>query len=92
MTRNQLPEEIRKTVPLAEPPTLLGYGLAWGASLDGSFFHPGSFMTDLRVDPSHSVATILLFQLNSGSAFGMREALIQAADRKYGKQQASGQE
>lgn len=84
MTRSQLQEAVRRKIPGSEPPLRVSYGLAWGASLDGSYFHPGSFMTDVRVDPTHTVATILLFQLNSGTTYAMREALLKASDERYG--------
>jgi CubicO group peptidase (beta-lactamase class C family) len=84
MTRSQLQEEVRQKIPGAEPPLRISYGLAWGASLDGSFFHPGSFMTDVRVDATHTVATILLLQLNAGTAYEMREALLAESDKRYG--------
>jgi CubicO group peptidase (beta-lactamase class C family) len=83
MTRSQLRESVRQKIPGSEPPLQVSYGLAWGASLDGSYFHPGSFMTDVRVDPTHTVATILLFQLNGGKSYDMREALLKESDNRY---------
>jgi CubicO group peptidase (beta-lactamase class C family) len=83
MTRNQLPEPIRLTVPLSAPPDNMGYGLGWGASLDGSYFHPGTGMTDVRVDPTHKVATILLMQSTAPASFTARTALLKASDARY---------
>ena len=57
MTRNQLSEEVQQTVPGAGPPDYVSYGLGWGVSLDGSAFHPGTGMTDIRLDPTRRVAT-----------------------------------
>jgi CubicO group peptidase (beta-lactamase class C family) len=87
MTRNQLAEEVRQTVPLAAPPDNMGYGLGWAVSLDGSYFHPGTGMTDIRVDPSHKVATILLMQSTAPASFDARAALIKASDARYAQRQ-----
>ena len=83
MTHNQLSEEVRQTVPLSAPPYRMGYGLGWGVSLDGSYFHPGTGMTDLRIDPTHRIATILLMQNTAPASFSARAALIDASDGKY---------
>jgi len=83
MTHNQLSEEVRQTVPLSAPPYRMGYGLGWGVSLDGSYFHPGTGMTDLRIDPTHRIATILLMQSTAPASFSARAALIDASDGKY---------
>jgi CubicO group peptidase (beta-lactamase class C family) len=83
MTRNQLPEEVRLTVPLSASPDRMGYGLGWGVSLDGSYFHPGTGMTDLRTDPTHRITTILLMQSTAPASFVARAALLEASDSKY---------
>ena len=83
MTRNQLPENVRLTVPLSAPPDRMGYGLGWAVSLDGSYFHPGTGMTEIRVDPTHKVATILLMQSTAPASFNARAALINASDARY---------
>jgi CubicO group peptidase (beta-lactamase class C family) len=83
MTRNQLSEEVRQTVPLAAPPDRMGYGLGWAVSLDGSYFHPGTGMTDIRVDPTHTIATILLMQSTTPASFEARAALLDASDARY---------
>jgi CubicO group peptidase (beta-lactamase class C family) len=83
MTRNQLAEEVRLTVPLSAPPDRMGYGLGWGVSLDGSYFHPGTGMTELRVDPTHRIATIFLMQSTAPASFVARAALLNASDAKY---------
>jgi CubicO group peptidase (beta-lactamase class C family) len=83
MTRNQLPEEVRQTVPLSAPPERMGYGLGWGTMLDGSYFHPGTGMTDPRIDPTHRIATILLMQSTAPKSFEARAALLAASDAEY---------
>lgn len=83
MTHNVVPETARKTIPLSEPPTNLGYGLGWGVSLNGDYFHPGTSMTDIRIDPTRKVATILLFQLTTNDSFTLRDALLTASDKRY---------
>jgi CubicO group peptidase (beta-lactamase class C family) len=83
MTRSQLPEEIRTTVPGSAPPDNISYGLGWGVDLAGAYFHPGVAMTDIIVDPTHRVATILLMQSTSGGTFPARAALIAASDARY---------
>ncbi len=83
MTRNQLAEDARQTVPLSAPPDRMGYGLGWGVSLDGAYFHPGTGMTDIRVDPTHKIATILLMQSTTPKAFVARYEIIKASEDKY---------
>lgn len=83
MTRNQLAEAVRQTVPGSAPPDNIGYGLGWGVSLDGSYIHPGVAMTDIRIDPTHRVATILLMQSTTPQTFIARAALLQAVDARY---------
>jgi hypothetical protein len=61
----------------------MGYGLGWGVSLDGSYFHPGTGMTDLRTDPTHRITTILLMQSTAPASFVARAALLEASDSKY---------
>jgi CubicO group peptidase (beta-lactamase class C family) len=87
MTRNQLSEEVRLTVPLSAPPDRMGYGLGWGVSLDGSYFHPGTGMTDLRTDPTRRITTILLMQTTAPASFVARAALLRASDEKYARPQ-----
>ena len=83
MTRSQLPEEVRLTVPGSGPPDYVSYGLGWGVSLTGSYFHPGVGMTDIIVDPTHRIATILLMQSTGPASFGARAALIAASEASY---------
>lgn len=83
MTRNQLAEAVQQTVPGSGPPDYISYGLGWGVSLDGSYFHPGVAMTDVRVDPTHRVATILLLQSTSPASFPARAAILKASDARY---------
>lgn len=83
MTRSQLTEEQQKTVPGSGPPDYISYGLGWGASLDGSFFHPGMATTDMRIDPTRKVATILLMQTTAPSSFTARAAILQESDTRY---------
>ena len=87
MTHNVLPEEVRIKIPQPDPTTNLGYGLGWGASLNGDYFHPGTAMTDVRIDPTRKVATILLFQLSTGDSFMLRDALFTASDKRYAPRQ-----
>lgn len=83
MTRSQLSEEVEKTVPGSGPPDYISYGLGWGVSRTGSYFHPGVAMTDIIVDPTHKIATILLMQSTSGGTFPARAALIDASNARY---------
>lgn len=83
MTRNQLAEAVRQTVPLSAPPDRMGYGLGWAVSLDGSYFHPGTGMTEVRVDPTRRIATIFLMQSSAPASFAARTALLKASDDRY---------
>jgi CubicO group peptidase (beta-lactamase class C family) len=64
MTRDQVPAALAASVP--QPPGGLdlpvSYGLCWGVTPHGAFFHVGVTMTDIRVDPAHGFATIVLPQ------------------------------
>ena len=83
MTRNQLSDEVQKTVPGSGPPDYVSYGLGWGVSLNGSYFHPGVGMTDIIVDPTHRIATILLMQSSGPASFPARAALIAASEAAH---------
>jgi hypothetical protein len=52
-------------------------------SLDGSYFHPGTGMTDIRVEPSHKIAMILLMQSTAPRSFPARADLLEASDARY---------
>jgi CubicO group peptidase (beta-lactamase class C family) len=64
MTRDQVPAALAASVP--QPPGGLdlpvSYGLCWGVTPHGAFFHVGVTMTDIRVDPAYGVATNFLPQ------------------------------
>lgn len=83
MTRNQLSPEVQESVPGGGPPDYISYGLGWGVTRDGSYFHPGTGMTDIRIDPAHKVATILLMQSTAPASFVARAELLKASDAKY---------
>jgi CubicO group peptidase (beta-lactamase class C family) len=83
MTRNQLAKDVQQTVAGSGAPDYISYGLGWGASLDGSYFHPGVGMTDIRVDATHRIATILLLQSTSPASFPARAAILKASDARY---------
>jgi hypothetical protein len=40
-------------------------------------------MTELRVDPTHRIATIFLMQSTAPASFVARAALLNASDAKY---------
>lgn len=83
MTHNVVPEAARKTIPQSEPPANIGYGLGWGASLNGDYFHPGTGMSDIRIDPTRKVATIILLNLGTDDSFAFRTAIIEVSDRRF---------
>ncbi|HTQ35943.1 MAG TPA: serine hydrolase domain-containing protein [Steroidobacteraceae bacterium] len=83
MTHNVVPEAARRGIPQSAPPANVGYGLGWGASLNGDYFHPGTAMTDIRIDPTRRIATVLLFQLSTDDSFMLRDALLKASDARY---------
>ena len=64
MTKNQIPPAAASSVP--QPPTPrdlpVTYGLGWGISATGAYFHPGMSSTDIRIDPARGIATIFLPQ------------------------------
>lgn len=64
MTRDQIPAALASGVPQPPGPASghFSYGLGWGISPTGAYFHIGVTMTDIRVDPAHGIATIFLTQ------------------------------
>ena len=64
MTRDQIPEAVKATMP--QPPfgndRPVSYGLGWGLGARGSYFHPGMAMTNIRIDDTHSFACVFLPQ------------------------------
>jgi CubicO group peptidase (beta-lactamase class C family) len=64
MTRNQLSGEARQQVARfqSRPSDPDGYGLGWFTGPSGTFGHAGAYSTDMRIDPTHGLATIWLVQ------------------------------
>ena len=64
MTRDQIPEAVKATMP--QPPfgndRPVSYGLGWGLGAHGAYFHPGMAMTNIRIDDTRSFASIFLPQ------------------------------
>jgi CubicO group peptidase (beta-lactamase class C family) len=83
MTQPQLSEAIRSKIPGANGPDPVGYGLGWGVSASGAFFHPGASNVDMRFDPTHTIATIWMVQLYGGPGFAMREAFVKTAEARF---------
>jgi CubicO group peptidase (beta-lactamase class C family) len=80
MTSNSLSSEAMKTVP--QPPGVserLSYGLGWGVSDTGAYFHPGTGGVDISVDPSRSIAVVLLPQCGTDWSFAVRAEVMATA-------------
>jgi CubicO group peptidase (beta-lactamase class C family) len=83
MTRNQVPPELASTLP-PPPPGMkgpMGYGLGWGVTADGVFFHTGISMTVISVDPNRGYGTAVLSpQTQDPTGFEILSRLIAAAN------------
>jgi CubicO group peptidase (beta-lactamase class C family) len=84
MTRNSLSPETMKTVP--QPPGTsekLSYGLGWGVSDTGAYFHPGTGGVDINVDASRTIAVVLLPQCGTDWSFAVRAQVMAAAKARF---------
>lgn len=84
MTRSQLADEAQKTLP--QPGGIdgtLSYGIGWGVSLDGAFFHPGFASTDLHFDSTRQIAVIWLLQQADWTTFPIRAEIVKAAAERF---------
>jgi len=84
MTRSQLsPEAFSKFPQPGGMDGLLGYGLGWGVSLEGAFFHPGLVSTDIHFDATRTIAVIWLLQHADWSTFPIRAEVVTAAQQRF---------
>jgi CubicO group peptidase (beta-lactamase class C family) len=62
-----------------------GYGLGWRTGPGGIFYHPGAYLTDMKIDPSHGLATVWLIQHASfpGEGGKSEAAFDQAVVRRF---------
>jgi CubicO group peptidase (beta-lactamase class C family) len=86
MTRDQIPDAARATIP--QPPSgndrPVSYGLGWGLGARGSYFHPGMAMTNIRIDDTRSFATIFLPQHGGDEVvLEIQTRLLDAAERHW---------
>jgi CubicO group peptidase (beta-lactamase class C family) len=84
MTRSSLSAETMKTFP--QPPGLsekLSYGLGWGVSETGAYFHPGAGGVDIYVDASRTIAVVLLPQCGTEWSFVIRAEVMAAAKARF---------
>ena len=84
MTRSQLsPEAFNKFPQPGGMDGLLGYGLGWGVSLAGAFFHPGLVSTDIHFDATRTIAVVWLLQHADWSTFPIRAEVVTAAQQRF---------
>jgi CubicO group peptidase (beta-lactamase class C family) len=84
MTGSQLPPEAFNKFP--QPGGIdgpLSYGLGWGVSLKGAFFHPGFASTDIYFDATRTIAVIWLLQQADWSTFPIRAEVLTAAQNRF---------
>jgi CubicO group peptidase (beta-lactamase class C family) len=84
MTRGQLSPEAFSKFP--QPGGIdgpLSYGLGWGVSLEGAFFHPGFASTDIYFDATRTIAVVWLLQHADWSTFPIRAEVMNAAQRQF---------
>jgi CubicO group peptidase (beta-lactamase class C family) len=84
MTRDQLSPEAFSKFP--QPGGIdgpLSYGLGWGVRLEGAFFHPGFASTDIRIDPTRTIAVVWLLQHADWSTFPIRAEVITEAQQRF---------
>ena len=62
----------------------MGYGLGWGVTAQGAYFHTGVSMTVIRVDPHREFGTVLLSpQAQDPTGFEILFRLLDAANRHW---------
>ena len=84
MTRSQLsPEAFGKFPQPGGVDGPLSYGLGWGVSLKGAFFHPGFASTDIYFDATRTIAVVWLLQHADWSTFPMRAEVLTAAQKQF---------
>lgn len=86
MTRNQVPADLMSTLPPAPPGMQgpMGYGLGWGVTRDGVYFHTGIPMTVISVDPNRGYGTVFLSpQTQDPTGFEILSRLIAAANQHW---------
>lgn len=84
MTRDQLsPEAFSKFPQPGGIDSPLSYGLGWGVSLDGAFFHPGFASTDIRLDATRTIAVVWLLQHADWSTFPIRAEVMTVAQQRF---------
>jgi CubicO group peptidase (beta-lactamase class C family) len=86
MTRDQIPEVARATIP--QPPfgndRPVSYGLGWGLGARGAYFHPGMATTNIRIDDTRSFAGIFLAQhAGDEASLEIQTRLGDAAERHW---------
>jgi CubicO group peptidase (beta-lactamase class C family) len=86
MTRDQLsPEAFSKFPQPGGIDSPLSYGLGWGVSLEGAFFHPGFASTDIYFDATRTIAVVWLLQHADWSTFAIRAKVVTAAKQRFVK-------
>jgi CubicO group peptidase (beta-lactamase class C family) len=84
MTSSQLsPEAFAKFPQPGGMDGPLSYGLGWGVSLDGAFFHPGFASTDIHFDATRTIAVVWLLQHSDWSTFPIRAEVVTAAQKRF---------
>lgn len=84
MTRSQLsPEAFSKFPQPGGFDGPLSYGLGWGVSLEGAFFHPGFASTDIHFDSTRTIAVVWLLQHADWSTFPIRAEVVTAAQQRF---------
>jgi CubicO group peptidase (beta-lactamase class C family) len=84
MTRSQLsPEAFSKFSQPGGIDSPLSYGLGWGVSLEGAFFHPGFASTDIYFDAKRTIAVVWLLQHADWSTFPIRAEVVTAAQQRF---------
>jgi CubicO group peptidase (beta-lactamase class C family) len=83
MTRNQLsPEAFSKFPQPGGVDGLMSYGLGWGVSLEGAFFHPGFASTDIHFDATRTIAVVWLLQQADWSTYPIRAEVLTTAQQQ----------
>jgi CubicO group peptidase (beta-lactamase class C family) len=86
MTRSQLsPEAFSKFSQPGGIDNPMSYGLGWGVSLEGAFFHPGFASTDMHFDATRTIAVVWLLQHADWSTFPIRAEVVTAAQQRFVK-------
>jgi len=89
MTHRSLSDEAQATVPqIPGENAVFSYGLGWGVTDDGAYFHPGLGGSDMAIEHTRHMAVVLMSQSGTDAVFQVRSAVTGLANQLFLEPQA----